>query len=501
MIALQPYHGRHFINGQWREPDSSRVGIATSPNDRRLTVGAFPAASASEMAEAVAAARAALPAWRKTSRLIRGERIEEFAQIIRRETQAFAEMMAFEIGKPINEARAEVVEGMHMALATTGLGWQPTGHTVASEIPEKDATVLRKPKGVVGLITPWNFPFAVPLWMMLPALLEGNTIVWKPSPLSQRIAGRMMEVLESCGFPPGVINLVYGDAEAGTALVANPDVNALLFTGSYEVGRKIRQASAGLPDRHVAAEMGGKNAIVVCQDARLELAVNAAILGAFKTSGQRCVSASRLIVHEGLVDAFAEAFIAKAKRIQIGDALNDKNFMGPLINETAVNRVLEFNALAKSEGANVLLDADRLIEGDLAHGSFVSPFVYRMPYSPDSRCLREEVFGPHVAIVPFATIEEAIQIHNATDYGLSMALITEDYRLMKRFREECDFGLGYVNLPCIGAEVHLPFGGMKKSGNGQPSAAGILNSVTNQFAWTVNHAEEIRMAQGLKADV
>ena len=247
--------------------------------------------------------------------------------------------------------------------------------------------------------------------------------------------------------------------------------------------------------------MGGKNAVVVCADARIDLAVNAAILSAFKTSGQRCVSASRVLVHECLLEEFTTRFVAKAKRLVVGNPLQDTTFMGPLIDETAVKRVLEFNSLAESEGADVLLPAHRLTEGELSHGYFVSPFVYRMPYRPESRCLREEVFGPHVAIVPFRTIEEAIQIHNATEYGLSMALITEDYRLMKRFREECDFGLGYVNLPCIGAEVHLPFGGMKKSGNGQPSAAGILNSVTNQFAWTVNHAEEIRMAQGLKADV
>lgn len=501
MNSSLPYLGRHHINGQWLTADPARVSATHSPIDHRLPVGVFPEGTEAEMADAVAAARAALSAWRRTSRLIRGEKIEEFARIIRRDTQAFAGLMALEIGKPINEARAEVIEGMHMALATTGLGWQPSGHTVASEIPEKDATVLRKPKGVVGLVTPWNFPFAVPLWMMLPALLEGNTVVWKPSPLSQAMAGRMMEALLECGFPPGVINLVYGDAGAGSALVANPGVNAVLFTGSYEVGKRIREASAGLPDRHVAAEMGGKNAVIVCRDARIDLAVNAAILSAFKTSGQRCVSASRLIVHASLVEEFSMKFVAKAKRLVLGDPRADTTFMGPLINATAISRVLAFNELARNEGADVLLAGGRSDKGDLQHGHFASPFVYRMPYSPASRCLREEVFGPHVAIVPFETIDEAIRIHNGTEYGLSMALITEDYRLMKRFREECEFGMGYVNLPCIGAEVHLPFGGMKKSGNGQPSAAGILNSVTSTFAWTVNHAEEIRMAQGLKVDV
>ncbi|MCS7046808.1 MAG: aldehyde dehydrogenase family protein, partial [Gemmataceae bacterium] len=303
------------------------------------------------------------------------------------------------------------------------------------------------------------------------------------------------------GFPPGVINLVHGDAEAGEALVRNPDVNVVLFTGSYDVGRRIQELSAPLSDRIVASEMGSKSAVIVCEDAKLDLAVTCALISAFKTSGQRCVSAGRVLVHESLFDRFAEKLVGLARRLRIGDPLDPANFTGPVIHETAVQKILRYNALAKEEGAEVLFDGGRLRDGDLAKGCFLAPFIYRIEARPGIRCIREEVFGPHLALIPFRTNDEAIAIYNDTDYGLSLAVITESYRTMRLFREECHYGMGYVNLPCIGAEVHLPFGGVKKSGNGHPSAAGLIETVTHKTAWTVNHAEEIKMAQGLTTSV
>jgi aldehyde dehydrogenase (NAD+) len=377
----------------------------------------------------------------------------------------------------------------------------PTGQIVASEIPEKDAYVRRKPWGVVAVITPWNFPFAVPLWMLGPSLLEGNTAVFKPSEDTPAVGQRLVELFEEAGFPPGVINLVHGDAVAGEALVRNPEVNVVLFTGSYEVGQRIQELSAPLYDRIVACEMGSKSAVIVCADARLDLAVNAALISAFKTSGQRCVSASRIIVAESLYKPFAEKLVAQAKRLRIGDPLDAANFTGPVINQTAVEKIERYNELAGKEGGEVLLNGGRLTENGHAAGCYLSPHVYRMDYRPGVRCLREEVFGPHLAIVPFQTNEDAARIYNDTPYGLSLAVITEDYRAMRFFRDECEFGMGYVNLPCIGAEVHLPFGGVKKSGNGHPSAAGLVETVTHKIAWTVNHGFEIKMAQGLTTDI
>ena len=298
-----------------------------------------------------------------------------------------------------------------------------------------------------------------------------------------------------------MINLLHGDAPAGEALVRNPDVNVVLFTGSYEVGRRIQQLSADHYDRICACEMGSKSAVIVCEDARLDLAVTCSIISAFKTSGQRCVSAGRILVAEKLFDRFADKFVETAKRLRIGNPLDTGNFTGPVIHRAAVEKVLRYNEVAKQEGAEVLLDGGRLTHGDHAVGCYLSPFIYRIPHRPGVRCIREEVFGPHVALIPFKSYEDAVRIYNDTEYGLSLAVITEGYRAMRYFREECDYGMGYVNLPCIGAEVHLPFGGVKKSGNGHPSAAGLIDAVTHKTAWTVNHGMEVKMAQGLTTEI
>src|SRR5262249_24135084 len=357
------------------------------------------------------------------------------------------------------------------------------------------------PWGVVAVITPWNFPFAVPLWMLGPSLLEGNTAVFKPSEDTPAIGQRLVEVFLGAGFPPGGVKLVHGDHVAGEALVRNPGVNVVLFTGSYEVGHRIQQLSVDHFDRIVACEMGSKSAVIVCEDAKLDLAVTCGIISAFKTSGQRCVSAGRVLVHEKLIDKYAEKLVATAKRLKIGDPLDPKNFTGPLIHKGAVAKVQSYNELAKKEGAQVLLDGGPLTDPAHAKGCYLSPFIYRIAHKPGVRCIREEVFGPHLAVIPFKSNEEAVKIHNDTDYGLSLAVITESYRNMRYFREECEYGMGYVNLPCIGAEVHLPFGGVKKSGNGHPSAAGLVEAGTHKTAWTVNHAEEVKMAQGLTTDI
>ena len=409
--------------------------------------------------------------------------------------------MAREAGKNITECRAEVVEGLHMVQYVFGTARMPVGEIVASEIAEKDAFIRRKPWGVVAVITPWNFPFAVPLWMLGPSLLEGNTAVFKPSEDTPAVGQRIVELFVEAGFPAGTINLVHGDGSVGEALVRNPAVNVVCFTGSYDVGKRIQQVSADFFDRIVAAEMGSKSAVIVCEDARLDLALSAGIISAFKTSGQRCVSAGRLLVADKLVDAYVEKFVAAAKKIRIGNPLDASNFTGPVINDAAVQKIVGYNQLARQEGAQVLVDGGRMTGGEYAKGNYLSPFVYRIKYGPKVRCIHEEIFGPHLAIIPFATLDEAIHIYNDTDFGLSLAVITESYRTMRLIREECHFGMGYVNLPCIGAEVHLPFGGVKKSGNGHPSAAGLVEAVTHKIAWTVNHGTEIKMAQGLTTEV
>lgn len=492
--------GRLLVRGEWSPPRDDFP--STSPANAADVVGTFPSATPAEVGAAVAAARDAFPLWRRTSRILRAECFDRLAQLIKRDTDSLAELMARECGKNVLECRAEVIEGLHMVQYVFGSGRAGVfGEVIASEIAEKDAFTRRKPWGVVAVITPWNFPFAVPLWMLGPSLLEGNTAVFKPSEDTPAVGQRIVELFAEAGFPPGTVNLVHGAGETGEAVVKHPGVNVVCFTGSYDVGRRIQEVSASMSDRIVAAEMGGKNAVIVCDDARFDLAVTAGILSAFKTTGQRCVSASRILVHESLIDKYANAFVETARRLKFGDPLDPKNFAGPVIHQDSVRKILHYNAIARQEGATVLLDGGEFQPVKGTKGCFLSPFVYRTEWEPGVRAIREEVFGPHVALIPFADDEHAARIANDTEYGLSMAVITESYRRMRFFREECDYGMGYANLPCIGAEVHLPFGGVKKSGNGHPSAAGLVNVVTHQTAWTVNHGTEIKMAQGLTSAI
>lgn len=491
-----PVSGRLFVGGEWlpaRDDFASR-----NPANLDEVVGSFPQATPDEVKAAVDAARLTFPAWRRTSRIHRAEAFDRLAQLIKRDTDALATLMARECGKNITECRAEVVEGLHMVQYVFGKGREGVfGDVVASEIAEKDAYTRRKPWGVIAVVTPWNFPFAVPLWMLGPSLLEGNTCVFKPSEETPAIGQRLVELFVEAGFPAGTVNLVQGSGPVGEALVKNPGVNVVCFTGSYAVGQRIQEVSASMPSRIVAAEMGGKNAVIVCEDARFDLAVNAGTLSAFKTTGQRCVSASRVIVHESLMERYTRAFVEQAKRLRFGDPLDPANFAGPLVNRKGLEKVLSYNALAKQEGVTVLEDGHEIGK----KGCFLSPFIYRANATPTSRVTHEEVFGPHVALIPFRTDEEAAAIYNDTEYGLSMAVITESYRRMRFFREECEYGMGYVNLPSIGAEVHLPFGGVKKSGNGHPSAAGLVEVVTHKTAWTVNYGTDIKMAQGLSTAI
>lgn len=489
---------RHLIDGRW--VDAGERLENRNPARADEVIGLFPRGTAAQAAEAAEAARRAFPAWRRTSRIKRGELFIRLAALIERNIASLAAILSRESGKILDEARAEVVEGLHMVEYVAGTARQPIGDCIASEIAGKDLYMRRKPRGVVAVVTPWNFPFAVPLWMLGPSLLEGNTVVFKPSDETPEIGTKLVGLFVEAGFPVGTVNLVHGlGEEVGEALVRHEDVDVVCFTGSYDVGSHIRQVCAESDHKTCACEMGSKSAVIVCEDARLDLAVHAALLSAFKTTGQRCVSAGRVIVHRKHLDQFEAELTARAKGLVFADPAAGGAFAGPLINASSVKKVLSYNDLAKSEGATVLLDGGRLIGDGRDRGHFVGPFIYRQEYAPGLRTIREEVFGPHLAIIPFDDDDEAIRIYNDTRYGLSMAVITEDYRRWRLFRDECDYGMGYVNLPCIGAEVHLPFGGVKRSGNGQPSAAALIESVTHQTAFTVNHELGITMAQGMTA--
>lgn len=492
---------RNLIDGVWAT--TSKTFESLNPANSKEVVGTAPLSGAAEVEAAVAAAKQAYHSWRELSWVKRAEYIDAFAQLIKRDTEELSRLVTRECGKPLNEGRADVIEALHMAQYMAGLGRVPNGYTISSEVAAKDAFIIKKPKGVIACITPWNFPVAIPLWVVLPSVLAGNTVVFKPSEETPICGHRLAELFHEAGFPAGVINVLHGTGEdCGDPLVKHPDVAAILFTGSRSVGKYIQRTAAGDLYKFAATEMGGKNATIILADADLDIAVNAAILGSFKTSGQRCVSSGRLIVDRKIEKEFTKRYLDKVARVRIGDGLDESIFMGPLINQEGVAKWKHHKAKAIEEGAEVLVEGAELTDGAYGNGNFVSPFVYRFEhYKKNTFCLREEAFSPHVAIIGVSGMEEAVDVYNDTDYGLAMAVITEDYRKWRWVRDHAEFGLGYVNLPSIGAEVHLPFGGVKASGNGHPGAEGILDAVTHRVAFTVNHAHEIVMAQGLSASL
>ena len=493
----------HYIDGNWTRGEGGKTFESTNPARRSQILGTVARGTAEDVNAAVAAAKGAYEDWRALSWVTRAEVIDAFAQLLKRDIVEIGELVTKECGKPINEGKADAVEALHMAQYVAGLGRVPYGYVVSSEIAAKDAYILRKSKGVIACITPWNFPSAIPLWVILPAVLAGNTVVFKPAEQTPMCAHKLVELFEEAGFPKGVINLVqgFGD-EVGDPLVKHRDVSAILFTGSRAVGKYIQGVAAAEAYKFVATEMGGKNATIVLEDADLDLAVNACLLGAFKTTGQRCVSTSRIIIDKKIEPEFTKRYVEMVGKIKVGDGMDPSVFMGPLIEPEAIDKWKHHNAKAKEEGAQVLVEGEHLTEGEYADGNFVTPFVYRFDgYKKNTFCLREEAFSPHVAIIPVDGMEEAVEVYNDTDYGLSMAVLTADYRKWRWVRDHADFGLGYVNLPSIGAEVHLPFGGVKASGNGHPGAEGILESVTHRVAFTVNHANEILLAQGLSTSI
>ncbi|MFB6169618.1 MAG: aldehyde dehydrogenase family protein [Haloarculaceae archaeon] len=495
----------HYIDGEWTDGDGDETFDSIDPSTGE-SLGTFPEGTATDVERALAAADDAYESWRERSYVDRAEFLWDIYHELRDRTDELGEVVSKECGKEIGEGRADVVEAAHMVEWAAGNARHPHGDVVPSEIPEKDAYMRRKPRGVVGCITPWNFPVAIPFWHMAVALVEGNTVVWKPAEQTPWCGEIVAEMFEDAGVPDGVFNLVQGHGTVGEAIVDSDHTDTVLFTGSAAVGTEIASQVGGEPGKRAACEMGGKNALVVTEHADLDIAVQSAILSSFKTTGQRCVSTERLIVHEEVYDAFRDRFVDLASRVAVGDPLAEDTFMGPVVDESQVEKFHEYNDLARREGAEVLVDRADLPAEEIPDGGedgfWVGPFVYEIDYDPDLRCLREEVFGPHVALVEYSgDVDRAIEIHDATPYGLAGAIVSEDYRQLNRFRDRADLGLAYANLPSIGAEVQLPFGGVKMSGNGWPSAREVIEAVTERTAWTLNNDTEIRMAQGLPADI
>ena len=496
---------QHYIDGEWTSGSGDETFTSENPANGE-TLGEFHRGTPEDVQRALDAADDAFEEWRSLSHIDRAEYLWDVYHELKDRHQELGEIVTKECGKEISEGKADVTEAWHMVEWAAGNARHPHGDIVPSEIASKDAYMRRKPRGVVGCITPWNFPVAIPFWHMAVALVEGNTVVWKPAEQTPLCGQVVAEMMADAGIPDGVFNLVQGFGEAGAALVEDDRVDTVLFTGSAAVGHHIAEQVASRSGKRAACEMGGKNAIVVTEHADLDLAVHAAIVSSFKTTGQRCVSSERLIVHSDVYEEFRDRFVTLASRVAVGDPLDEGTFMGPLIEAEHVEKVREYNALAREEGVDVLVDRADLDQSEIPEGHeeghWVGPFVYEADPADSLRCTSEEVFGPHVALLEYeGGIERAVDIQNDTEYGLAGAIISEDYRQLNYYRDHAELGLAYANLPCIGAEVQLPFGGVKRSGNGYPSAREIIEAVTDRTAWTINNSRDIEMAQGLSADI
>jgi len=482
---------KNFIAGQWVPSKSGEIFDDINPANTKEIIGRFQKSNAADVDMAIRSARNHFDEWRHTPAPKRGEILYRFGQLLTQHKEEIAQLMTCEMGKVLKETRGDVQEAIDMAFYAAGEGRRLFGQTTPSELRNKAAFSVRMPVGVCGIITPWNFPAAIPAWKILPALICGNTIVFKPASWTPATASRFVELLDQSGVPKGVVNLVHGTGDqAGEALLRHPDVNLISFTGSCETGRKIAEVCAKNLKRY-SLEMGGKNVQIVMEDANLELAVEGALWGAFGTTGQRCTATSRLVVHKKNLNRFTRELVRRAKNLKIGNGLHPKTEMGPLISESQRKRVHEYVQIGIKEGATLLTGGNLYSTG----GFFYPPTIFSDVH-PQMRIAQEEIFGPVTAIIPCKDFEEAVAIANGTQYGLSTSIYTQNINSAFKAIEELQSGITYVNAPTIGAEVHLPFGGIKNTGNGHREAGTTALDIFSEWkAVYVDYSGRLQKAQ------
>ena len=486
---------KNHIDGKWLGAAAGKTFENRNPAKRDDLIGLFPASSGEDVDAAVQAAKKAFAAWRLVPAPKRGELLYRVGELLRKYKEDIARGMTREMGKILKETRGDVQEGIDTAFYVAGEGRRLFGETTPAELPNKFAMSVRMPIGVCALITPWNFPMAIPTWKMFPALLCGNTVVLKPAEDTPHTASRLVEILTEAGVPPGVVNLVHGRGEeVGAALVRHPGVQLVSFTGSAAVGREIA-AACGQNLKRVSLELGGKNAQIVMEDADIELAVEGALWGAFGTTGQRCTATSRLIVHRDVAKSMTDTLVARAQKMKIGDGLDESVDMGPLINQTAREKVTRYIDIGKQEGARLLIGGAAHADGSCAKGYFFQPTIFDR-VKPDMRIAQEEIFGPVLSVIEIKSFEEAIAVLNGTPYGLSSSIYTQDVARAFRAMRDIEAGITYVNGPTIGAEVHLPFGGVKDTGNGHREAGTTVYDIFSEWkSIYVDYSGKLQKAQ------
>ncbi len=485
---------KNLIGGRWQAAAEGKTLKSVNPADTDDVVGVVPASTGADVDRAVDAARKAFNAWRLTPPPKRGEIIFRAAEHLLKNKDSLGELVTREMGKILKEGLGDVQEAIDMAYYMAGEGRRLSGETVPSELADKDCKSFRVPIGVFALITPWNFPTAIPAWKIFPALISGNTVVFKPSSYTPVSATRLVELIVEAGIPAGVINLVHGTGtEIGEYLATHPAIDGVSFTGSSVVGEKLSKM-CGTIDKEISCEMGGKNAIIVMEDGNLELAVEGALWGGFGTTGQRCTAASRVVVHEPVYDGFVKTFAAEAEKLTLGDGLNEKTDVGPLINEAQLKKVLDYIEIGKKEGARLVIGGKRLTADKYKKGFFVEPTIFA-DVTPDMRIAREEIFGPVVSVLKAGDLKDAIEIVNSSEYGLSSAIYTQDVNSSAVAERDLDTGIVYINAPTIGAEIQLPFGGTKKSGLGHKEAGGRGGALDMFTKWKVIYRDFSNMLQ------
>jgi acyl-CoA reductase-like NAD-dependent aldehyde dehydrogenase len=493
--AARPKIVKNFIDGEWVESVTGETFEDRNPADTRDVVGIFQKSGKEDVDAAIEAAKRAFAKWRLVPAPRRAEIVYRAAEMLIERKEEYARDMTREMGKVLKETRGDVQEAIDTAYYMAGEGRRMFGPTTPSELPNKFAMAVRQPLGVCAMITPWNFPMAIPSWKLLPAIVCGNTCVIKPAQDTPLSTFNLVRTLTDAGVPKGVVNIVSGfGSRIGAPLMEHPEVRAISLTGSTDVGRIVGTAAAK-SFKHCSLELGGKNPMIVLDDANLELAIDGGLWGGFGTTGQRCTATSRIIVQKGVYGEFVHRYVERAKTLKIGNGLDESVDMGPAINEAQLKTDLNYVEIGQSEGAKLLCGGHRLDNGEYQYGWFMEPTVFG-DVDPKMRIAQEEIFGPVVSIIPCDNLEHAIQIANDIEYGLSSALYTRDVNRAFKAMRDLHAGITYINAPTIGAEVHLPFGGVKATGNGhREGGIGAIDFYTEWKSVYVDYSDRLQKAQ------
>jgi aldehyde dehydrogenase (NAD+) len=486
---------KNFIDGEWVESSTGETFENRNPADTRDVVGIFQKSGKADVDAAVEAAKRAFAKWRLVPAPRRAEIVFRAAEMLFERKEEYSRDMTREMGKVIKETRGDTQEAIDTAYYMAGEGRRLFGPTTPSELPNKFAMAVRQPLGVCGMITPWNFPMAIPSWKLLPAIVCGNTCVIKPAQDTPLSTFNLVRTLADAGVPKGVINIVTGfGPSVGGPLTEHPDIRAISLTGSSAVGAIVGQTAAK-SFKHCSLELGGKNPMIVLDDANLELAIEGGLWGGFGTTGQRCTATSRIIVQKGVYREFVDRYVERAKSLKVGNGLDESIDMGPAVNESQLNTDLKYIDIGKNEGAKLVCGGNRLEKGDHAHGYFLEPTIF-IDVDPKMRIAQEEIFGPVVSIIPCEDLADAIEIANGIEYGLSSALYTKDVNKAFSAIRDLYAGITYINAPTIGAEVHLPFGGVKATGNGhREGGIGAIDFYTEWKSVYVDYSDKLQRAQ------